>query len=69
MNLFTKHPRSIGESYTEHLFFAFCTGIKLIFGGIACIIHAIFPFLFERTGSTMAKKMLDDVARRQQQKL
>lgn len=65
MNLFTKHPNSIGETYFEHFFFASITGAKLTFGGIACIIHAIFPFLFQTTGSQMAKKMVEDINRRQ----
>ena len=66
MNLFTKHPESIGETYLEHLYFALRTGFKLMLGGMACMIHGIFPFMFQTTGSTVAKKMLADVERRKQ---
>jgi hypothetical protein len=54
MNLirgFTAHPASVGETYTEHLLHAGCFGARMVFAGIACLIHAVFPFLFERTGS------------------
>lgn len=57
MKLFTNHPHSIGESYIQHMFAAFTFGIKMVFGGLACIIHAIFPFLFVSTGSQTVKKL------------
>ena len=50
-NIFTEHPHSIGESYFQHLKFAFTFGWKMVMGGSACMIHAIFPFLFQKTGS------------------
>jgi hypothetical protein len=48
---FTEHPASVGESYTEHLLQAACFGMRMVFAGLACLIHAAFPFVFERTGS------------------
>ncbi len=54
MNLiraFTEHPASVGESYGEHLGRALCFGTRMIFAGIACLVHAVLPFLFVRTGS------------------
>jgi hypothetical protein len=66
MNLFTKHPNSIGETYLEHFFFALLAGIKLISGGVACIIHAVFPFLFKTTGSHIAKQIVANINQRQQ---
>lgn len=52
-NIFTKHPNSIGETYFQHLRFASQFGITLMVGGMACLIHALFPFLFEKTGSNI----------------
>ncbi|WP_174273680.1 DUF6356 family protein [Sphingomonas bacterium] len=49
--LFLAHPRSVGESYFQHLRVAGRVGVMLIGGGIACLIHAIFPQLHVRTGS------------------
>jgi hypothetical protein len=50
-NPLTEHLREAGESYTEHFAVASGFGIKMIGGGIACLVHAAFPFLFARTGS------------------
>ncbi|HEX8643971.1 MAG TPA: DUF6356 family protein [Allosphingosinicella sp.] len=50
-NLFNRHPNEVGETYGEHLVSAGSFGLRMIGGGIACLIHAVFPFLFIRTGS------------------
>lgn len=50
-DLFTHHPASVGESYAEHLSAAGGFGLRLMIAGLACLVHAIFPFLFVRTGS------------------
>jgi len=49
---FLHHPRSLGESYWQHHKRALGFGTAMIAGGIACIIHALVPALFERTAST-----------------
>jgi hypothetical protein len=48
---FSEHPASVGESYTEHLFRAVYFGTRMVFAGIACVVHGVLPFLFVRTGS------------------
>lgn len=50
-NLFTEHPASVGETYLQHLCAASGFAIRMLLGAMACFIHALFPFLFERTGS------------------
>jgi hypothetical protein len=52
-NPFTAHPHSVNESYAEHLGFALLFGAKMIRGGIAAMIHAIFPFLFVSTAGRL----------------
>lgn len=49
--LFTEHPASVGETYGEHLAMATGFGTRMILGGLACLLHGIFPFLFVKTGS------------------
>jgi len=49
--LFLEHPRSVDESYVEHLVFAAGFALKLMAAALAALIHAILPFLFERTAS------------------
>jgi hypothetical protein len=54
MNLiraFTAHPASVGESYGEHLLRAMGFGLRMVLAGIACLVHGVLPFLFQRTGS------------------
>jgi hypothetical protein len=65
-NLFLKHPRAVGESFFEHFATAFEFGVTMIVAGLACVIHAFVPRLFEHTASntvnTLHARM---VARRQ----
>jgi hypothetical protein len=48
---FLEHPRTLGESYWQHQQRAAAFGAAMIAGGIACLIHALVPTLFERTAS------------------
>jgi hypothetical protein len=50
-NPFTRHPAEIGESYGEHFQSASSFGLRMMLGGIACMIHAVFPFWFSDTAS------------------
>lgn len=61
-NLFCEHPQSVDETYTEHLAFASGFGFKMILGGLACIMHGIFPFLFTRTGSRFVCELHERLA-------
>jgi hypothetical protein len=51
LRTFTDHPASVGESYLEHLARATGFGLRMTFAGLACLVHGLLPFLFERTGS------------------
>jgi len=48
---FTDHPRSVGETYFEHLVHASGFGVRMVLGGLACVLHGLLPFLFVKTGS------------------
>jgi hypothetical protein len=50
-NPLTAHLEEAGESYAEHFAVASGFGLKMIGGGLACLVHAILPFAFARTGS------------------
>jgi len=56
---FTKHPASVGESYTEHLFRAAYFGVRMMLAGLACLVHGVLPFLFVRTGSRAIAELND----------
>lgn len=50
-NLFTRHPNEVGETYGAHFANASKFGLRMVAGGLACLVHAVFPFLFVRTAS------------------
>jgi hypothetical protein len=56
---FTAHPASVGESYTEHLVRAIGFGTRMVLAGVACLVHAVLPFLFVRTGSRAIAELND----------
>jgi len=56
-NPFTDHPHSVGETYLEHALFACRYGAKMALGGIAAILHGLFPFLFKTTGSRVTREL------------
>lgn len=57
--LFTEHPASVGENYLQHLGMAFSFGGTLVISGLACLLHGLFPFLFQATGRTAVAKLHD----------
>jgi hypothetical protein len=56
---FTEHPASVGESYSEHLLRAVYFGTRMVFAGVACLVHGVLPFLFVRTGSRAIAELND----------
>ena len=63
-SLFTHHPHSVNESYSEHMSKAFYYGFKMIISGLAALIHAVFPFVFKTTASTSARQIIQDIDKR-----
>ena len=55
--LFSRHPASVGETYTEHMQVAAGFGLRLFLASLACFVHALLPFLFERTGSAAIQSL------------
>jgi len=58
-SLFTEHPATVGETYTQHLGHALGFGLRMVFAGLACMIHALVPALFVRTGSETVATLYD----------
>lgn len=56
---FTDHPRSVGESYFEHLLTAGSFAGTMLIAGVACFIHALIPGLFMKTGSKAIERLHD----------
>ncbi len=55
--LFTKHPQSVGETYSEHFVVASGFAGSLLVAAVICAIHAVLPFMFEKTGSRMIAEL------------
>jgi len=56
-SLFLTHPQSVDESYAEHMAFAGRFSGKLFLAAGAALVHAVLPFLFEKTASRMIAEM------------
>ncbi len=48
---FTAHPATVGETWGEHFVAAMGFSLALFRAALVCAVHAVFPFLFEKTGS------------------
>jgi hypothetical protein len=57
--IFTAHPRSVGESYWQHMASAALFGGRMIAAGCACLLHGLLPFLFVTTGSRTVRHLHD----------
>ena len=58
-NPFTKHPKSVDETYFEHMKCAFKFFYALLGLSFAALVHGVFPFLFQTTASSGVKKLND----------
>lgn len=54
---FLAHPRSVGESYGQHLTAACGFAWTMVSGGLACFIHALVPCLFTQTASNRIRRL------------
>lgn len=54
--MFKKHLEKSKVNYKQHFGWAMLSGFRLIYAGIASIIHGIFPSLFD---GTPAKIVID----------
>lgn len=65
MNRFVEHPHAVGETYTQHMAMAAWFGVRLIAAGLACLVHAVFPFLCVTTGSARVRALFAEMTQRQ----
>ena len=55
--IFLSHPRSVDENYAQHAVFAGGFALRLLGAGMAALVHAIIPCLFEKTAGQMINEM------------
>jgi hypothetical protein len=63
-NLFSEHPASVGESYSEHFAVAAGYSARLFAAALAAMVHSFFPFLFKNTASRAITEMHREIVRR-----
>lgn len=62
--LFIDHPASVEETYFEHMRFAAGFAGALFLAALAAAVHAVLPFLFEKTASTAINRMHQRISNR-----
>ncbi len=55
--LFLDHPRSVNETYWQHMAFALRFSAGLLGASLAALLHAFIPCCFEKTASRHVAKM------------
>jgi len=63
-NIFTKHPKEVGETYFQHLWIALKYSFKLLLLFVITFIHSIFPFIFKTTTSAQIIEMAEKLKNR-----
>ncbi len=62
--LFTEHPASVGETYTQHMGVALSFALPLTKAALGAFVHAMFPFLCTTTASDTVKGLHARMTRR-----
>ena len=65
-NIFTKHPKEVGETYWEHLYNALRYAITFLLLFFVALIHSIFPFWFTKTASCVIQHMAKHIEKRKE---
>ena len=56
-----EHISLRNTTYCDHFLVATSMGVKMIRGGLALVIHSVFPNCFESTGSDIIKKLSNEI--------
>ncbi|HEY8614731.1 DUF6356 family protein [Phenylobacterium sp.] len=64
LDRFTRHPYAVGETYLQHARTAGRLGLQLVVAGVACLIHAAAPWLFEDFASRRVRSLHEQMSRR-----
>jgi hypothetical protein len=48
---FNEHPATVGETYGQHFLMAMGFSLAMLRAAFCCALHAVFPFLCEKSGS------------------
>ena len=57
--LFADHPASVNESYWQHFASAAGFGLRMVWGGLVCFVHAFIPGVCCTKASEMIGELHD----------
>ena len=57
--LFTDHPATVNETYGQHFLSATSFGLRMIWGGLVCLVHALVPGICCTRASEMIGELHD----------
>ena len=63
-NIFTKHPKSVDETYLQHFFHAMSFSCLLFSLSLKALVHAVLPFCYETAVSNKIKSLSDEMQKR-----
>lgn len=64
MSLMTDHPQAVGETYGQHFRFAIGFAGTLFLAAGAAAVHALLPFLFQHTASSLLRRLWQRIEKR-----
>jgi len=57
LKYFTAHPASVNETYLQHMEVAGSFAFWLLLASLCAALHAVFPFLCEKTASRIITRL------------
>lgn len=61
MSNWNQHLLQVNESYFEHGGKALSFSGRMLAASVMCAIHAVFPFLFTNSASSIVEKLYNDI--------
>ena len=65
-NIFTEHPKKVGETYLQHMWNALRYSFTFTLLVMVSLIHSVFPFLFVKTASCVVQAMATHMKEREE---
>ena len=66
-NIFTEHPKEVGESYLQRFAHALRFCLLLLSLSLKALVHAIFPFWYKTAVSDRILKLSEGMQKRKNQ--
>lgn len=55
------HLRENNLGYFQHMKRALRISVYMFYAGFSCLVHSIFPFLFQKTATSIIKKLRNEI--------